>query len=267
MFFNSEHTRTSFIQLDTKKCKACWKCIEICPNQVIGKVDIPWHKHAKIVKHDDCTGCLNCIDICQYGAYSINDGTTQKTEKKRKHILNNFLINNLLFVFGLMMIFSGLTLQIGFHMGGPNRHQNGAHNVQFQSMQYEKLRATDANKTVFNFNYSAWSAIHKFVIVFFSLLMIYHTYVHWKWYKGVIAKHLIGKNRQLIILSVIFLLVAVTGLIPWFIDLLGGKGLIRMFFIEIHDKIALILIVFLVLHIVKRIKWFATIYAKLKGFG
>jgi ferredoxin len=266
MFFNNQHTRTPFVQLDTKKCKACWKCIEICPNQIINKVDLPWHKHAKIVKQDNCMGCLYCIDICQYGAYSINEGTNQKAEKKRELILNNFLINNLLLFCGLLMIFSGMTLQIGFHMDGPERQQIVAKEMQTQSISYE-LRVIDTSKIVCGFNYSAWSAIHKFVVVFFSLLMIYHTYVHWKWYKGVITKHLIGKNKQITILSALFLLVAVTGFIPWFIDLSGSTSIIRMFFIEIHDKLTLILIIFLILHVVRKAKWFASKYKKLKGFG
>jgi len=42
-----------------------------CPNQVINKIDLPWHKHALIVKPDACIGCLNCVNICQYGAYSL----------------------------------------------------------------------------------------------------------------------------------------------------------------------------------------------------
>jgi len=163
-----------------------------------------------------------------------------------------------------MIIFSGLTLQIGYHMGGPGEQHINSRQIQSQSMQYEQLREIDTSKIVCGLNYSDWSNTHKFVIVFFSLLMVYHTYVHRKWYKGVITKHLIGKNKQVIILSVLFLLVAVTGLIPWFIDLLGGNSIFRMLFIEIHDKLTLILIVFFALHIIKRANWFAAAYAKLK---
>jgi len=184
--------------------------------------------------------------------------------KHMKRTFDNFLVNNLLLVSGLVMVFSGLVLQLGFHMGGPDEHQVSAQGVQFQSMQYEQLREIDTNKMVCGYNYPGWSTIHKYVIVFFSLLMIYHTYIHWKWYKGVITKHLIGKNRQVIILSVLFLLVAVTGLVPWFIDLSGGTGIFRMLFIEIHDKITFVLIGFLILHFVKRAKWFVTTYTKLK---
>jgi len=184
-------------------------------------------------------------------------------EQNKKHIFNNFIINNLLLVVGLVMMFTGLVLQIGFHMGG---HQVDTNGFQSQSIPYEQLRVIDTTKIVFGFNYHDWSTIHKVVIVLFSLLMIHHAYVHWKWYKGVITKHLIGKNRQVIFLSMLFLLVAVTGLVPWFIDLSGGPGTLRMHFIEIHDKITLILIVFLILHIIKRLKWFSSAFDKMSGF-
>jgi NAD-dependent dihydropyrimidine dehydrogenase PreA subunit len=265
MFFNRNNKRTQFIQLDTRKCKACWKCIKNCLNQVIGKVDFAHHKHALILKPDACTGCLNCISICQYNAYSIIVEAKQKTEKLRKRTFNNFIINNLLLIFGLAIIFSGLALQLGFHMGSHGGHQSGSHEMQFESMQYEQLREIDTSKIVCGLNYSDWSTTHKYVIIIFSFLMIYHTYVHWKWYKGVITKHLIHKNKQVIIFSILFLLVAVTGLIPWFIDILGSTSILRMLFIEIHDKITFVLIVYFVLHFIKRAKWFSKTYVKLRN--
>jgi 2-oxoglutarate ferredoxin oxidoreductase subunit delta len=258
--FNRESRGTSYIQLDTGKCKACWKCLAGCKNQVIGKVDFLWHKHALIVKPAACIGCLKCVNTCQYDAYSIIDLTKQKNKKLT---FNNFLINNLLLIVGLVMIFSGLVLQVGFHMGG---HQIDTNGVQPQTMPYEKLRAIDITKIVCGFNYPDWSTIHKIVIVLFSALMIYHTCVHWKWYKGVITKHLIGKNKQVILLSVLFLLVAITGLVPWFIDSSGGPGTLRMLFIEIHDKITLVLIVFLIVHIIQRLKCFISAFKKMSAF-
>ncbi|MDR3627441.1 MAG: hypothetical protein P4L45_11435 [Ignavibacteriaceae bacterium] len=71
--FNNRHIQTSFIRLDTSKCKACWKCVESCNNNVIGKVHIFGHKHAKIDNADKCTGCLKCLKICLYGAYTKRD--------------------------------------------------------------------------------------------------------------------------------------------------------------------------------------------------
>jgi 2-oxoglutarate ferredoxin oxidoreductase subunit delta len=56
--------------LDTRKCQACWKCLAACPNHAIGKIDLPWHKHALIIAPQKCTGCLACIKICQPRAYT-----------------------------------------------------------------------------------------------------------------------------------------------------------------------------------------------------
>lgn len=263
MFFNRKHKRTPFIQLDTRKCKACWKCIKDCTNQVIGKVDFAYHKHALILQSDACTGCLKCINVCSYNAYSVVDSPKQKTENLKRKTLNSFIINNLLLLSGLLIIFSGLVLQLGFHMGEHGEHQSGTRGMQFESMQYEQLRGIDTSKIVCGLNYPGWAVTHKFVIVLFTLLMIYHVYIHWKWYKGVITKHLIHKNKQVIILSILFLLVAVTGFIPWFIDLSGSTSIFRMLFIEIHDKITFVLIVFFVLHIIKRIKWYSNTYKKI----
>jgi 2-oxoglutarate ferredoxin oxidoreductase subunit delta len=72
-FFNRERSKTPFIQLNTRKCKACWKCIEDCPKQVISKIDLPWHKHVVIAEPVKCSGCLNCINVCQYGAFEKLD--------------------------------------------------------------------------------------------------------------------------------------------------------------------------------------------------
>ena len=181
-----------------------------------------------------------------------------------KRNFNNLIINILLLISGLAMIFSGLVMQVGFHMGDHDGQQIEAQSVLSQTTPYEQLRAIDTTKIVCGFNYTDWLVIHKFVIVFITLLMIYHVFVHWNWYKGVITKHLMGKHKLVIILTLLFLLVAVTGLVPWFIDLLDGSSVLRMLFIEIHDKATLILIVFLTLHIIKKLKWYIAAFEKLK---
>jgi len=56
------------IDIDTKKCKACWKCVDVCPNKVIGKINLLWHKHAKIVNSDYCIECLQCVKVCEFNA-------------------------------------------------------------------------------------------------------------------------------------------------------------------------------------------------------
>ena len=65
--------KTAHIQLDPHRCQACWECVNACPKQVLGKVDLPIHKHAKVVNPDECIGCKKCVKTCQHGAIEAID--------------------------------------------------------------------------------------------------------------------------------------------------------------------------------------------------
>jgi len=67
---NRRQTKTKYILLDTGKCEACWKCMEVCSNNVFGRVNLPWHKHALIIDSDNCTGCSKCVKACEFNAIS-----------------------------------------------------------------------------------------------------------------------------------------------------------------------------------------------------
>lgn len=142
-------------------------------------------------------------------------------------------LNAGLFIAGLFTIFSGLLIQVKYHMGN---HGNIA-----------------VNDRAFGVDYNGWSNIHKISIVILSVLMIFHFTRHWKWYKVVIRKRLFQKNRQVLTLSVVFILVALTGLIPWLADLMTGDEMLRKAFIEIHDKLAIVLSVYMIMHVSKRL--------------
>ncbi len=62
---------TAYIHLDTSKCIACFKCVEACSKNVIGKINILIHKHAIIRNGVECTGCGRCVKVCDAGALSI----------------------------------------------------------------------------------------------------------------------------------------------------------------------------------------------------
>jgi len=64
----NDSTHTTYIKLDTKICNACWKCLSECKNNVISRINLPWHKHARFTNYNDCTGCLKCMKICESGA-------------------------------------------------------------------------------------------------------------------------------------------------------------------------------------------------------
>jgi 2-oxoglutarate ferredoxin oxidoreductase subunit delta len=79
---------TEFIEINSRSCEACWKCISVCPNEVIGKIDVFFHKHSRISKPDKCNGCMKCVKVCEYKAIRpvdktlniINHGTKRKKE-------------------------------------------------------------------------------------------------------------------------------------------------------------------------------------------
>ena len=62
------HAETLYIRLDTNRCKACWNCVQACPRDVLGKVDLPFHRHARIDQAENCKGCLLCLNACTHQA-------------------------------------------------------------------------------------------------------------------------------------------------------------------------------------------------------
>jgi NAD-dependent dihydropyrimidine dehydrogenase PreA subunit len=62
--------RTAHVWANPRNCIACWKCIDTCPKQVIGKVGFLWHKHIVIKNAEDCIGCKKCIQVCPNRVFS-----------------------------------------------------------------------------------------------------------------------------------------------------------------------------------------------------
>jgi hypothetical protein len=158
------------------------------------------------------------------------------TDKRGLTVKQKTVINICLIVAGLATILTGFVIQLKYHMGG-----------------------LSPISEAWGLAYSNWSFLHKLSIVFFSLLMVFHIALHWKWYKIIIARRMIARNKETVILSVIFFFTTVTGFAAWFADILNtGTSLevtlLRKTFIEIHDKIAIILTIYIILHTLKRLK-------------
>ncbi len=82
------HTFTRFILFDPHYCQACWTCVETCPNHVIGKVNLFFHKHAHIDHPEACQGCLRCIKACPNQAITSRlparkEGETRERSSER----------------------------------------------------------------------------------------------------------------------------------------------------------------------------------------
>lgn len=148
-----------------------------------------------------------------------------------------FMINSLLLLSGVVMTLSGVVMQLKYHMGRLSIQQS-----------------------VWGLEHGQWSGLHKLTAVAFLLFIAIHIWIHWKWFRGVIAKRLWRKNSQLCTLALLMVVVTVVGLVPWLVDVCGGgDALVRDMLIEVHDKLAIVLAVYLVLHFVKRAKRYAKI--------
>ncbi len=161
-----------------------------------------------------------------------------------KNLPISLKINLALLFLGLIMSSSGLLIQIKYHMGN-----------------YEEIIRS---KEVWGLIHPEWSLIHRISAIVFSMCVFYHVKLHWKWFKAVVKKKLIVKNKLVITLSIVFLIVAITGLLSFLVNIIRGDKLLSNSIIDIHDKIALILIVLIVLHIYSRFKWFIVMFKKLK---
>ena len=78
-----QRIHTSYVWINPKSCISCWQCIDNCPQDVIGKVGILWHKHIIIQNADDCIGCKKCINCCPAGVFSENMPDIVKSMLKR----------------------------------------------------------------------------------------------------------------------------------------------------------------------------------------
>ncbi|MBU2551200.1 MAG: ferredoxin family protein [Proteobacteria bacterium] len=65
----SNKNSTKYIYADTRKCKACWACIDECQYDVLGKINLWFHKHVVIKHPENCRGCKSCIAVCPNGVF------------------------------------------------------------------------------------------------------------------------------------------------------------------------------------------------------
>jgi len=82
---------TKHIWINTELCKACWECIPVCPNNVIGEINFSFHKHAHIDNGGNCKGCMACTKVCPNKAirplkdarYGPGEGSAMRRQWRR----------------------------------------------------------------------------------------------------------------------------------------------------------------------------------------
>lgn len=95
-----------------------------------------------------------------------------------------------------------------------------------------------------------WAVFHVFVSMLFLIAVIFHVAMHLEWYKGIIKKGIGRKSKVTAVLSVIFLLLSVTGLALWGIN--GANSLLGLW----HYKLGVITTVITLGHVIKRLSVF-----------
>jgi uncharacterized Fe-S center protein len=65
----SRRGSTKYVQVDTGKCEACWKCIDECAQGALGSLNLWVHKHVVIKNSEKCCGCKRCIAVCPNGVF------------------------------------------------------------------------------------------------------------------------------------------------------------------------------------------------------
>lgn len=55
--------------VDTDKCSGDGECVDICPVEVYELQD----GKAVAVAAEDCLGCESCVEVCEFGAITIEE--------------------------------------------------------------------------------------------------------------------------------------------------------------------------------------------------
>ncbi len=95
-----------------------------------------------------------------------------------------------------------------------------------------------------------WAVFHVLGSILFLIAAILHVATHLEWYKGIIKKGIGRKSKVTAVLSIVFLLLSVTGLALWGIN--GANSPLGLW----HYKIGVITTVITFGHVIKRLSVF-----------
>ena len=92
-----------------------------------------------------------------------------------------------------------------------------------------------------------WAVFHVLSSVLFLVAIIFHVTTHWGWYKGIIKNGIGRKSKVTAVLSIVFLLLSVTGII--LLSVSGANSPLGLW----HYKIGIITTVIALGHIIRRL--------------
>lgn len=174
---------TKYVAMNPRRCVACWECVEKCPKHAIGKVGFLWHKHVAFKDADACISCNKCVKTCPHGVFFTPDEATLSALSKFGRRKNTpFTIERLLPLAFMVSAVSGICL----HIAGHGTSHEVWHN---------------------------WAVAHVLSSLLWLISATFHIRRHGRWYKAIISKGIGRKSRMTLALSVVFLIVIVTGIV------------------------------------------------------
>lgn len=127
-----------------------------------------------------------------------------------------FVIDWMLLVVSILTVFTGLGLHIAGHGGNHELWHN-------------------------------WAVFHIITSILFVITVFFHIQTHWGWYKGWMKHGLVKKSRVTVIVSVLFIILSITGLVLLGVD--GANSGIGLW----HYKIGIVSSLLFLGHVIKRI--------------
>lgn len=173
---------TKYVAMNPSCCMACWKCVDKCPKHVIGKVGFLWHKHTVFKDADACIGCNKCIKTCPHGVFFRPDETSIRSFQIRTKMKTAFIMERLL---PLAFVATAVT-GIGLHIAG--------HGIN-------------------HYIWYNWTVAHVISSLIWLVSVVFHFNRHRSWYKTIVSKGISNKSRTTVTLSIVFLIVVVTGIL------------------------------------------------------
>ena len=108
---------TNYVAMNPSHCVACWKCVEQCPKNAIGKIEVLWHKHVVFRNPDACIGCKKCIKTCPQGVFFVPDAN-YKVPNLWQRVKSKISVETLLPLLLLATIVTGIKLHVAGHIAG-----------------------------------------------------------------------------------------------------------------------------------------------------
>lgn len=147
------------------------------------------------------------------------------------------LVSVILILSSIGFIFSGMLMQIKYHM-----------------------HHAEVWETVWGWELASWQLTHKVFAVIGLVFVTFHMLLRYELLKAIINRKLFKKYRHVIIITTLFCLTSITGLISWGIDLFSlpmdiEQQHLRKMFTEIHDKITIAMSIALIIHFKIHFSW------------